>query len=357
MNSLVRFLVCRSLNTLLKFVIAVIWCSGYLSFTAFFVGWVWRFVESTQGPTRRSSGTRPEAGEPLSFNVSRHMNDIFKFTNHVILSIALMLAIPSNSSAECLPDSVVPIQVREARIVALGEMHGTMEAQKFTGDLLCSLASHGRSIILGLEIPSSEQPQIDAYVAGGAEDNFLNSMASSPFWNQKFQNGLASSAMADLIKKVRALRAEGMRVRINAIDRKPKWYELWVTRDEIMAQNIQGVLIADPSASILFLAGNAHTKKTVGSPFNASYKSAIHLIREKNLVTLLMQYTDGTAWYCFKGESICRPKTQKSYLRVTQTPKIIELVPSLLPDYDGYFFVGAITASPPAVDRLLRNDG
>ena len=69
MNSIFRFFVWRSLNVLLKFVISVVWCSGDLSFTAFFVGWVWRFVESTHGPTRRSSGTRLEAGEPLSFNV------------------------------------------------------------------------------------------------------------------------------------------------------------------------------------------------------------------------------------------------------------------------------------------------
>jgi hypothetical protein len=283
------------------------------------------------------------------------MKDIFQPTNYVILSLALILVISGNTSAECLPDSAVPIQVRKARIVALGEMHGTMEAQKFTGDLLCSLASDGRSIILGLEIPSSEQSQINAYVAGGSEDDFLKSMATSPFWNQKYQNGLASSAVANLIKEVRALRARGMHVRVNTVDGNPRWYELGVTRDEIMVQNLQGVLSADPSASILFLAGNAHTKRTEGLPFNASFKSAIHLIREKNIVTLLMQYTEGTAWYCFKGETICLPKSQKSDLRITKAPKKIELDPSLLPDYDGYFFVGSITASPPAVDGLLRN--
>lgn len=283
------------------------------------------------------------------------MNDIFKLANHVILSLTLIFAIPSNTSADCLPDSVVPIQVRDARIVALGEMHGTTEAQKFTGDLLCSLASHGKSIILGLEIPSSEQLQINTYVAGGAEDDFLESMMVSPFWNQKYQNGLASSAMADLIKEVRVLRARGMHVQVNAIDRKSRWYELGLTRDEIMARNLQSVLSENPSASILLLAGNAHTKKTDGLLFKSSFKSAIHLIKEKNIVSLLMQYLDGTAWYCFKEEPRCQPKTQKSYLRVTRTPKIIELDPSLLPDYDGYFFVGSITASPPAVDRLLKN--
>ena len=148
-----------------------------------------------------------------------------------------------------------------------------------------------------------------------------------------------------------------MNVRVYAIDGKPEWFELWLTRDEIMARNIESALSADPSASFLLLAGNAHNKKTKGTPFNASFKSAIHFIREKNIVSLLMQWTDGTAWYCFKGETICQPKSQKSYLRVTHTPKIIELDPTLLPDYDGYFFVGAITASPPAVGRISHNDG
>jgi len=157
------------------------------------------------------------------------MCDIFKFILPCILIFSLILVIPSITSAECLPESVVPKQVREARIVALGEMHGTMESQKFTGDLLCTLASDGRSIILGLEIPNTEQPQINAYVAGGHEDDFLKTMATSHFWNQNSQNGLASRAMADLIKEVRALRAKGMRVQVNAVDGNPRWYELGVT--------------------------------------------------------------------------------------------------------------------------------
>jgi len=38
----------------------------------FFACWVRRFVESAQGPTRRSSGTRPKAGEPLSSTLGNY---------------------------------------------------------------------------------------------------------------------------------------------------------------------------------------------------------------------------------------------------------------------------------------------
>ncbi len=95
-----------------------------------------------------------------------HMSRVVTFIRHCAFGLAVMLTTVGIASAECLPTSAVPAQVRAARIVALGEIHGTMEAQKFAGDLLCTLANDGRAIILGLEIPSTEQPQIDVYVAG-----------------------------------------------------------------------------------------------------------------------------------------------------------------------------------------------
>lgn len=269
-------------------------------------------------------------------------------------SIALFV-ISGAAMGQCLSLSEVPTRIREARLVALGETHGTMEAPAFAARLLCALANAKKPTLLGLEIPGSEQPTIDAFVSGGSEVEFLASMRTSRFWNRDVQDGRSSKAMVTLIEFARALRMRGRQVRVLAIDAMPSQVTPGITRDKIMALNLEAALHAEPEATILLLVGNMHNRKAEGAPFDASFRSAVNLMSEEKIISLLMQHAGGSAWVCendTEGKSNCGVKRRMFPMNDRSSPRLVELDRRLLPDYDGYFFVGAINASPPAVERL-----
>lgn len=269
-------------------------------------------------------------------------------------SIALSL-ISGVAMGQCLSLSDVPARIREARLVALGETHGTMEAPAFAARLLCALANAKKLTLLGLEIPGSEQSTIDAFVSGGSEVEFRNSMRTSRFWNRDVQDGRSSMAMVTLIEFARDLRMRGRQVRVLAFDVTPSQVTAGITRDKIMALNLESALRAEPDATILLLVGNMHNRKAEGAPHDATFRSAVNLMSEEKIISLLMQHAGGSAWFCAndtEGKSSCGVKRGMFSMNDRSSPKLVELDRRLLPDYDGYFFVGAINASPPAVERL-----
>jgi hypothetical protein len=272
----------------------------------------------------------------------------------LIASSLLTILSTHASHAGCLPSSAVPSKVRDARVVVLGEIHGTAEAPSFAGDLLCLLARDGGRVVLALEIPSDQQPEIDAYVSGGSKAEFIRSaMASRNFWARNAHDGRSSKAMLGLIEQVRALRTQGLPVTILAFDQAPSQYGPEVLRDEVMAENLRASIVADPEAMLLVLVGSVHAAKSVGTSFDPQYLPAINILREERLVSLQMTHSGGDAWACF-GSTIqdldCGPKTLRPTAPDRHGKQRITLDSRLLPAFDGYFTVKHVTASPPAID-------
>ncbi len=51
----------------------------------------------------------------------------------------------------------------------LGETHGTREVLIFAADLACHALAQGRTLVLALEIPASEQVRIDRFLASSGD--------------------------------------------------------------------------------------------------------------------------------------------------------------------------------------------
>lgn len=257
------------------------------------------------------------------------------------------------SHAECLPSWAVPAKVRDARVVVLGETHGTAEAPTFAGDLLCTLAHEGGRVVLALEIPSNQQPEIDAYVDGGTKIDFVRfAMADRHFWSRSIQDGRSSKAMIGLLERVRALRAQGLSVTVLAFDAAPSQLRPDVLHDEIMAENLRTSMAAAPQARLLVLVGSVHAAKSVNTSFGPNFQPAIKLLREDQLVSFRMTHSGGEAWVCLghtMSDPNCGVKTVVAASANKRRHRRITLDSQQLPDFDGYFDVGHITASSPAV--------
>lgn len=217
-------------------------------------------------------------------------------------------------------------------LIVFGEVHGTVEAPDFVGQML----DQPHPVVLGVEWPLELQPAVDAFVAGHADRGELIAGVAATL---SFPDGRSSEAMVALIARARALRAAGRDLRVTCFDRWPPDPE---TRDEAMALALLAAV--DPRAVNLGLCGNVHARTS--SPQFMGW----HLRkRHAALLTLNLAHTGGSAWCClvdrepgsvaFAGRPDAEPAAA---IGVTLFDQLDE------DGYDGELFVGQITASPPA---------
>lgn len=267
--------------------------------------------------------------------------------------VALMLAMSGLqlALAQCLPAGAVPNAVMSAKVLVLGELHGTEQAPAFAAALLCTLVAEFNPWILAIELQADEQAPLEAYLRTGDELALAEHLRSSFVWSTDVHDGKRSAAMLGLIKQARALVAQGKPVRILAFDVPSQSGGPAMDRHEAMANALQRALQAHPDHQLLVLTGTSHAAKTAAASFNPSSPSAIARLAHPQTVSLRMASEGGTAWVCMgvmHGRPDCSAKPfAASGRRANKQPfDLIEPTPR---GFDGYFYVGKISASPPAV--------
>lgn len=280
----------------------------------------------------------------MTLNTS--VNPIAILLRKAILVAFTAVGLLETASASCAEEIDIPKTVQDARVIVLGEVHGTAQIPALAAALLCRLAQPATSVLLALEIPSEQQVAIDAFVDGGASDDFERHNSNAWFWTRSFQDGRSSSAMLKLISEVRAMRARGADVQVLAFDRGAKQRDPAITRDEVMARNILAAMEKRPGLKVLVLAGNVHAKKTAGSRSDSEFKSATFLLNGTKALSFLMRSAGGDAWVCSGGT--CGPRSGWGSPSAVLDRRRLVLDDTVQPDFDGFFDVGRITASPPA---------
>lgn len=213
----------------------------------------------------------------------------------------LLLLVSINSFAACDAPLVVPPALAGAKLLLLGEVHGTQESPALVGRLLCGLVQRDQGrLVFGLEIPPSEQQAIDAFVAGGSEAAFAEHRAASAyFWARKIQDGRSSQAMLDLIRAVRKLRVESRaEIAVLAFDGERK-----DRSDQAMAQLVRARLLNEGDARFVLLTGNIHAATSRGTSWDADFEPLGFLLADFKPLSLNMTSSGGTAWICSGGRA------------------------------------------------------
>jgi hypothetical protein len=225
-------------------------------------------------------------------------------------------------------------------VVIFGEVHGSNELPDFVGSAACQLANSPRSVLVALEVPAEEQKLLDAY---WKDEEAAKALYGSEFWTYKFQDGRRSKAMARLIANLRTWRLAGMDIGVRFVDA-----ELPGDRDESMAQTIVSLRKRHPDHLILFLVGNVHAKTIVGTPWNEDYTPAAIHIRDEGLdvLSLNAKHGGGETWMCTGAEVSSCGANSISGNGGGSGPSI-SIDGALEDGYDGGYFVGDLTASPP----------
>jgi hypothetical protein len=274
-----------------------------------------------------------------------------------LLALVAVVGVAAMSSPQLAPASRAPNCGREIAnlgtlagvpMILLGELHGLEAVPEFAITLACRLAANDKPVVLALEIPRQEQARIDAFLAssGGAPNE--QALLEGAFWRREFQDGRSSRARLALLDAARLLRAEGVPLRVVAVD------DASVPgpgRDQAMAS---GLLAArKPGETALLLVGDLHARTKPGAPWNPNIVWAGVQLRSKEpkLVSLVNRYGSGKAWICLgNAPSDCGIKDTRG--RGTAADFRIERFAATDSiGFDGVFETGPATASAPARER------
>jgi hypothetical protein len=238
----------------------------------------------------------------------------------------------------------------------LGEIHGTREAPDFLGRAVCSIASTRRPVVLALEYPRDQQRSIDAFLGNSntfwAEANLLR----TPFWNESAGDGTSSEALLKLLLNVRSWRRDKLPIKVVAYDI-PAHASAGVDREASNAAFLAELLRRQiKDAFTIIYSGNVHTRKTKGLSGNDSFEPLGFRLRQWDMLHLDMATTGGSAWNCSGpiGDD-CGPRSLRANFSITLKPYSVRLDPALSA-YDGVYFVGRATESPPARRLALAPD-
>jgi hypothetical protein len=246
------------------------------------------------------------------------------------------------------PPKLPPIDVPPAALpphgtMMLGDMHGTREIPAFVAALVGTVSAR-EPVVLALEIPQNHEESIQAFLAsnGGAEAR--RQLLDEPFWKAPYQDGRRSVAHVELLEVVRALRAAGRKIDVVAIDDAAGGTP--ESREAAMANHVIAARRAHPDAALIVYAGNLHTSKhEVGFQPGFAWMAMRVGAAGIPVVSLNARWADGTAWSC--SDAVAE-HCGVSFLAGRGDERGIRLEPSPDGQYDGWFGVGPVTASPPA---------
>ncbi len=246
--------------------------------------------------------------------------------------------------------------VRPAGTVLIGEWHGTNEFPRLVESLVALAIERELPVVVGLELPCSEQPAIDRQA--GLESSSID----GSWWHRAddFQDGRSSRAMARLIDyltsrpSVTTVAMDGPWVAPGSAIPMDYLHLLEAPRDETMARHLLSAMDQDPGAVTFVLAGAEHVavgSDASGRPTLGRYVTQWH----PRTVGLLGRSSGGTAWGLQVGENPTVGEHPTGGPR--PVPDDAELEPGAQwadrvgPDgYHGYVHVGPVTSSPPAYE-------
>ncbi|MCY1073274.1 hypothetical protein [Archangium lansingense] len=249
-------------------------------------------------------------------------------------------------------------------VLVLGELHGTREVPALVRTVSCHVASAGVPVVVGLEVPREEQRALRCYLKSNGGKEARASLTEGTFWRRPHQDGRSSEAIAALMESLRVLRSQGLNVSVFAYDAPGQGSQ----RSALMAKRVLEVHETAPKSSFVLLGGNVNASTVRGTEWDETFTPmGWHLVRAKLPVRSLdIRYSKGTAWNCSLGEEqklscgavpAVPPAARRNDKVVYRGPRaFMELTPeSKHEGFDGVFYVGPLTASPPAVSFTAKS--
>lgn len=270
---------------------------------------------------------------------------MLQFPYGIVFALLMILIVPT-AAADCRPIEGISGVLQPGLVLVLGELHGTQESPAFVADVACHATTAGLAVVVGVELPTAESGRIDAFLnsMGTPEDRAL--VISGERWQSDYQDGRTSLAMLDMLDALRHLQAAGKQVRVVPFD--VGGAGGGQARDRGMGNTLAALVKSSPSALAVILTGNQHSRITPGRARNVAFEPMTYVmaqqVTDKKLIALDVGYGDGSAWICAPGCGVSQ--LSGMYGERSWAIEIGDATRSA--GHHGRYFVGRITASPPA---------
>lgn len=243
-------------------------------------------------------------------------------------------------------------------VLLLADPLGTRELPTAALRMLCEATAQGLPVTLALSLPASEQPLLETYLASAGQLQDIQTLLNeSPFWRRTYQDGRSSGAMLWLVEQARRLRASGKDLALVAFDAEKAQGN---AREAEMARHLLDYQQGRAQAWTLVLAGGTHVR-TAGVNWDSDYAPMGARLAQSlpSVRALDVGFTRGTQFSCRYNvwdEVECNLFAISPTKEVRQKPDIpsgVRLFPQPLAEgFHGRLYVGALSASPPALQRL-----
>lgn len=298
----------------------------------------------------------------------------------ILAAIAALVGLPlAAARAEAAPNARCPMpagwsEVTRAhpRFVVFGEVHGTREGPAFVGDVACALAAKGERVLVAVEHGAVNDAAFQA--AWRLPHPTFEAAITKVGWAGR-RDGVASEAMLRLLVRLHALKAAGRAIDIVAFngtrdaEQRRRFAGLpgQGPHEAAQAENIRLAADARPYDHVLVLVGNLHARKQpVGTGEDAFRPMAMQLAPPGRIVSLDMLTASGTMWNCIVRADVrvddakpipedaidCGDHPHEGRADLRRRPFMALGTPpdaGAEHDYDGFFWVGRVSGSGPAV--------
>ena len=296
----------------------------------------------------------------------------------LMVAAALALGTPADPGPleRCdLPPGWADVAARQTRFLVFGETHGTREAPAFVGDVACGLAFNGERLLIAVEQQASDNAALQA--AWALPDDRFAAAVTRVGWAGR-EDGVGSRAMLALLLRLHRLRAGGRVIDVVAFNgardaAQAAHFAALPGQGPHEAEQAENIRAADAGRydHVLVLTGNLHARKQPVTRGGATFQPMAMRLAPSGAVTSLdMADAGGTTWNCQlragavvpPGQSIptdaieCGSHASRGSPDLRRPPFMaLGAAPGSDPDpaFDGFFWVGRVTASPPAVVGAL----
>jgi hypothetical protein len=251
-------------------------------------------------------------------------------------------------------EGAAPLMTR-GQTVLLADPLGTRELPSAALRMLCEAASKGLPVTLALSLPSTEQPLLDRYLASaGTSQDAQALLSDSSFWRRVYQDGRSSRAMLWLVEQARRLRASGRAVSLVAFDVDQ---DMGGEREAWMARRLVEHHRKHPDGWMLVLAGGEHVRTTREGREDDFEPMGLRLARALPSVKALdVGFQRGTQYSCRYSVwedvecNLFAISPTDEARQLSRMPSGVKLFPKPLEEgFHGRLYVGALSASPPAL--------
>ncbi|MEP9401570.1 hypothetical protein [Sphingomonas sp. VNH70] len=271
-----------------------------------------------------------------------------------------------------VPDGWAEVVRSNPRYVVFGEIHGTQQSPAFVGDLACGLATRGERVLVAVELGS---PYNDAFQAAWRLPpvQFVAALLKQGWAGRS--DGVGSVAMRDMLVRLHALKSAGRPIEIVAFNGARDAVQRAKFADQpgqgpheaAQAENIRTTATAGRYDRVLVLVGNLHARKEPVERGGITFRPmAMQLAPAEQVLSLNMASAGGSTWSCqMRGDAKfepgkpiasdaieCSGHPVRPDATIDRPPFVtLQPLPGRVrdPAYDGSFWLGPVTASPPAV--------